>query len=58
MGDDGNDEIYLRGVVASVDGAGAVRLSATGPLTEPERLGQRLAADLLDAGAADLIGES
>jgi hydroxymethylbilane synthase len=58
IGDDGTDEIYLRGVVASVDGAGAVRLSATGPLTQPERLGQRLAADLLDAGAADLIGES
>jgi hypothetical protein len=29
----------------------------TGPLDESAELGRRLAADLLDAGAADLIGE-
>lgn len=56
-GDDGEDEIYLRGVVASVDGAHAIRLSATGSLDDPEGIGHRLAADLLDAGAAGLIGE-
>lgn len=58
MGDDGGDEIYLRGVVAAVDGSHAIRLSATGPLADPEGLGRRLAADLLDAGAAGLIGEN
>jgi hydroxymethylbilane synthase len=54
----GNDELYLRAVVVAVDGSRAVRLSTTGPLADGERLGQRLAADLLDAGAAGLIGET
>ncbi|MDQ1683775.1 MAG: hydroxymethylbilane synthase [Frankiaceae bacterium] len=54
----GNEELYLRAVVVAVDGSRAVRLSTTGPLADGERLGQRLAADLLDAGAAGLIGET
>lgn len=57
LGESGDQEIYLRAVVAAVDGSQAVRLSVTGPLADGERLGRRLAADLLDAGAADLIGE-
>jgi hydroxymethylbilane synthase len=57
-GDSGEDEIYLRGVVAAVDGSHAVRLSATGPLTDSEGIGHRLAALLLEEGAADLIGET
>lgn len=56
MGDDG-PEIYLRAVVASDDGASVVRLSATGPFSDPVGLGRRLAADLLEAGAAGLIRE-
>jgi len=56
IGDDG-PELYLRAVVASVDGTHVVRLSATGPVSDPVGLGRRLAADLLDAGAAGLIGE-
>ena len=58
MGDDGSDEIYLRAVVAQLDGSHAIRLSATGPLGAAEQTGRRLAADLLEAGAADLIGET
>ncbi|HVT64051.1 MAG TPA: hydroxymethylbilane synthase [Mycobacteriales bacterium] len=58
IGDDGEEEIYLRAVVANIDGARAIRLSITGGLDEPEDVGNRLAANLLDAGAADLIGES
>ena len=54
-GDDGL-EIYLRGLVAAVDGTDAVRLSATGPTSEAEEVGRRLAAELLDLGAADLMG--
>jgi hydroxymethylbilane synthase len=50
-------ELYLRAVVASVDGTGSVRLSATGPLDEPVSLGRRLATELLDEGAAGLMGE-
>jgi hydroxymethylbilane synthase len=49
-------EIYLRGLVAAVDGTDAVRLSATGPTTEAAEVGRRLAAELLDLGAADLMG--
>ncbi len=54
-GDDG-PELYLRGLVAAVDGTDEVRLSATGPTSEAEQVGRRLAAELLDLGAADLIG--
>jgi hydroxymethylbilane synthase len=49
-------EIYLRGVVVSLDGSTDLRLSATGPFDDAEAVGRRLAADLLDAGAADLMG--
>ncbi|BEP12614.1 hydroxymethylbilane synthase [Acidothermaceae bacterium B102] len=56
-GDDGL-EIYLRGVVVSVDGSTDLRLSATGPYDDAEAVGARLAADLLDAGAADLMGRA
>ena len=58
IGDTGDDEIYLRGAVTALDGSRAVRLSITGPLADSERLGRQLAADLLEAGAAELIGES
>jgi hydroxymethylbilane synthase len=52
---DGVGEIYLRGVAAAVDGSSILRLSATGSARDPEALGRRLAADLLEAGAAELI---
>jgi hydroxymethylbilane synthase len=52
---DGVGEIYLRGVAAAVDGSSILRLSTTGSPREPEALGRRLAADLLEAGAADLV---
>ena len=54
-GDDGL-EIYLRGLVAAVDGSDAVRLSATGPTSEAAEVGRRLAAELLDLGASHLMG--
>ena len=55
-GDDG-DEVFLRGLVAALDGTDAVRLSATGPTSDAQGVGRRLAAELLDLGAADLMGE-
>ncbi|HWC36045.1 MAG TPA: hydroxymethylbilane synthase [Mycobacteriales bacterium] len=58
VGDEGEEEIYLRAVVANIDGTRSIRLSITGALDEPEDVGNRLAASLLEAGAADLIGES
>jgi hydroxymethylbilane synthase len=55
-GDDGS-EIYLRGLVAALDGTDVVRLSATGPTSDAQGVGRRLAAELLDLGAAELMGE-
>jgi hydroxymethylbilane synthase len=53
--EDGGLEVFLRGVVAALDGSDAVRLSATGPAHEAHEVGQRLAAELLDLGAASLM---
>jgi hydroxymethylbilane synthase len=53
---DAGPEISLRGVVAALDGSDAVRLSATGPLDDADGLGRHLAAELLDRGAAALMG--
>jgi hydroxymethylbilane synthase len=58
VGEDGNDEIYLRAVVAEAAGTRAIKLSTTGTLDEAEGVGLRLAEDLLAAGAADLIGDT
>ncbi len=51
-------EIYLRASVTALDGSHAVRLSATGPLTQAGAIGRQLAADLIDAGASQLLGMS
>ena len=56
-GDDG-PEIFLRGSVTAVDGSAAVRLSATGPTATADAVGRRLAADLLAAGADQMMGSS
>jgi len=49
------EELWLRGVVVDPTGAPLLRLSATGLPTEPQAVGQRLAAEMLDRGAAELI---
>jgi hydroxymethylbilane synthase len=56
-GDDG-PELFLRGSVTAADGSDAVRLSATGPVTEAAAIGRRLAADLLADGADELFGST
>lgn len=56
-GDDG-DEVFLRGLVLAPDGSDAIRLSATGPTPDAEGVGRRLAAELLELGAADLMSET
>ncbi len=53
---DHGPEVFLRGLVAALDGSDAVRLSATGPAHDATGVGQRLAAELLDLGAAELMG--
>jgi hydroxymethylbilane synthase len=54
----GEPEIYLRGSVTALDGSDAARLSASGPPHHAEEIGRRLAADLIDSGAAHLMGSS
>lgn len=49
------EELWLRAVAMSLDGALSVRMSATGPVTDAEQLGIRLASSMLDEGAADLM---
>lgn len=53
LGDDG-DELSLRVVVASPDGTGELRRSATGLPADAERVGRALARLLIEDGAADL----
>jgi hydroxymethylbilane synthase len=55
---DGFGEVYLRGVASALDGSMTIRLSITGSARNPEALGRQLAADLLAAGAADLVRTS
>ncbi|MFF0293349.1 hydroxymethylbilane synthase [Kitasatospora sp. NPDC004615] len=57
-------ELRLEGVVGTTDGAELLKMSANGPLVLDEAaeeqaaaLGRALATRLLDAGAADLMGE-
>jgi hydroxymethylbilane synthase len=53
--EDGTAEVWLRASVTAIDGSDAVRDSISGPATEAESLGRRLAAELLDRGAAALM---
>jgi hydroxymethylbilane synthase len=54
---DRGDELWVRAVALSPDGALSVRRSASGPLDDPIGTGQKLAAEMLAEGAADLIDE-
>ena len=57
LADVSDDELYLRAVVCTLDGSADVRRSLTGPVEDPTGLGGRLAALLLEDGAALLMGE-
>ena len=50
-------QLELVAAVVSVDGRTVLRRHATGPTTQPEALGRKLAADLIAAGAGQIIGE-
>ena len=53
-GEDG-EELWLRAVALSEDGVLTVRMSTTGPVDQAGAIGHRLASDMLDEGAAELI---
>ena len=48
-------ELTLQGLVASLDGRQVVRLTGSGPATEPDRLGRVLAQQALAAGADAIL---
>lgn len=55
MGDEtSDDELWIRAVVLSVDGALAVRGSASGKPSDADAIGRRLGLDLLADGAGEL----
>jgi hydroxymethylbilane synthase len=51
------DELWLRAVALSHDGGLFVRRSASGPLDDATGLGQKLGAEMLADGAAELISQ-
>lgn len=50
-----NEELWLRGLVGSLDGQHIIRDEIRGPSTQAEQLGQQLAERLLHAGAQDIL---
>lgn len=48
-------ELWLRGLVGSLDGQQIIRDELTGPAAQAEQLGQQLAERLLAAGAGDIL---
>jgi hydroxymethylbilane synthase len=50
-----NEELNLVGVVASLDGSALIRATASGPISDPEGLGARVAQDLLERGARSIL---
>lgn len=49
------DELWLRGLVGSLDGQQIIRDELKGPFTQAEQLGQQLAERLLAAGAGEIL---
>jgi hydroxymethylbilane synthase len=49
------DTVRLKGIVVSLDGARHLEDEQTGPLHDPDAVGQSLARALLDRGAGDII---
>jgi hydroxymethylbilane synthase len=52
-----SDELYLRALVANADGSIVIRDKIRGQPSEAESLGNRLADQLLEQGAGDLLRE-
>jgi hydroxymethylbilane synthase len=50
-------ELYLRGLVGTVDGSEIVRAQIRGPEAEAVTLGRTLAEELLEHGAARILRE-
>ncbi len=55
-GDDG-EELWVRAVALSLDGALTVRRSSSGPPGRAAEIGRALAAEMVEDGATELLGE-
>jgi len=55
--DDSGENLWLRGLVGKPDGSLLLRAEATAPATEAEPLGVKVAEDLLNQGAAEILAE-
>ncbi|MFI0473313.1 hydroxymethylbilane synthase [Halomonas sp. HMF6819] len=55
--DKANETIWLRGLVGNPEGTEVLRAEGRGSIHEPEALGIRVAEDLLDQGAGDILAE-
>lgn len=52
------EELWIRAVALSPDGALSVRRSASGPPDQAREIGTRLAAEMAEDGAGELLGEA
>lgn len=52
-----NDQLFLEAMVGSVDGSVTFRKVLQGSKSNPEKLGERLAKDLLKAGAGSILDD-
>ena len=52
-----NDEIYLTGMVASIDGEKLIKDESVGNISSPEEVGKKLAAKLKLQGADEILLE-
>jgi porphobilinogen deaminase len=53
-----DDQLRLRAAVLSSDGQQRLAAEATGPATDAMGIGQQVAAELTEAGAAELIADA
>lgn len=56
--DIGGNQMKVRGLAAAVDGSRVVARDRRGPVTEASSIGRLLAAELIDAGANELLGST
>ena len=52
-----NDSIYLKGMVASIDGKRLIKDYSEGNINEPEKIGKTLAGKLKSKGADEILKE-
>ncbi|MDN6321886.1 MAG: hydroxymethylbilane synthase [Halomonas sp.] len=52
-----NETLWLRGLVGNPEGTEVLRAEGRGSMYEPEALGIRIAEELLDPGAGDILSE-